>query len=374
MAKFEIKASATTVRDSQPVNLSSLTIPVGFAQQLGANVSAAAKEFDKIKKDQKTIEDENRFYELIGSQSKVIDSALFEASKMTNLDMAEETLNKAYDIDVSGENKKVQSLVNTYINKTKIKNYSVLYKSVMSRAAEKSNLLDTEFLSRNLLDRTSTDPGIRAAGNKDFNDWFDSPVQQTKYSAQTLQKKRDEYEYLKNETITNLGIKSAPLDVLLSEDEIIKEFGPQKGALYLRKAENAFISAANEELLANDKLVDERTFNQITLFTELGNRIIDDNKRPSIDELHDIKDRGDINTAQYNALVDLYINPEKVSDQDFINRINNQIVIAETVNDLDDVQNIFSSSKEFLANTSIKDTSILSKLINDFKEDPKKTR
>ena len=372
MAKFEIKASAATVRDSQPVNLSSLTIPVGFAQQLGANVSAAAKEFDKIKKDQKTIEDENRFYELIGSQSKVIDSALFEASKMTNLDMAEETLNKAYDIDVSGENKKVQSLVNTYINKAKIKNYSVLYKSVMSRAAEKSNLLDTEFLSRNLLDRTSTDPGIRAAGNKDFNDWFDSPVQQTKYSAQTLQKKKDEYEYLKNETITNLGIKSAPLDVLLSEDEIIKEFGPQKGALYLRKAENAFISAANEELLANDKLVDERTFNQITLFTELGNRIIDDNKRPSIDELHDIKDRGDINTAQYNALVDLYINPEKVSDQDFINRINNQIVIAETVNDLDDVQNIFSSSKEFLANTSIKDTSILSKLINDFKEDPKK--
>ena len=111
----------------------------------------------------------------------------------------------------------------------------MLYKSVMSRAAEKSNLLDTEFLNRNLLDRTNTDPGIRAAGNKDFNDWFDSPVQQTKYyGLETLQKKRDEYEYLKNETITNLGIKSAPLDVLLSEDEIIKEFGPQKGALYLR--------------------------------------------------------------------------------------------------------------------------------------------
>ena len=84
--------------------------------------------------------------------------------------------------------------------------------------------------------------------------------------------------------------------------------------------------------------------------------------------MHDILDQGKINTAQYNALLDLYLNPDKVSDFDFINRINNQIVIADNVNELDDVQNVYSSSRIFLENTTIKDTAVLSKLIKTLKE------
>ena len=107
MAKFEIKSSQMQVRGSKPVNVTNLAVNVGFAQQLGSNISAAGREFQKIKKDQKLIEDQNRFYELVGSQQKVIDSTLYEASQMTNLELAEETLSKAYDLDVSGENKQV---------------------------------------------------------------------------------------------------------------------------------------------------------------------------------------------------------------------------------------------------------------------------
>ena len=372
MAKFEIKPSQMQVRGSKGVNVTGLAMNVGFAQQLGSNISAAGREFEKIKKDQKVIEDQNRFYELIGSQQKIIDSTLYEASNINNLELAEETLSKAYDLDLSEENKEVQNLVNTYINKEKIRNQSLLYKSVMSKAAEENRQNDLDFLNKNLLDRTNTDPGIRATGDKNFVDWGNDNVQLSKYGSKGLDKLLSEYEYLKKETITNLGIKSDPLAVMLSEEEIIKEFGPQKGKLYLEKAQNAFVSAANEELLANDKAVNERIFEQVTTFTELGNRIIDDDNRPSIDELHDIKDSSKINSTQYNALIDLYLNPDKVSDEDFINRINNQIVIAENVNELDDLEITFKSSREFLENTNIKDTATLSKLIKSFKDDPTK--
>ena len=372
MAKFEIKPSQMQVRGSKPVNVTNLAVNVGFAQQLGSNISAAGREFEKIKKDQKLIEDQNRFYELIGSQQKVIDSTLYEASQMTNLELAEETLSKAYDLDVSGENRQVQSLVNTYINKEKLRNQSSLYKSVMSKAAEQNKQADIDFLNRNLLDRTNTDASIRATGDKNFLDWGNDRVQLSKYGQKDLNKLLSEYEYLKQETITNLGIKTDPLAVMLSEKELVEQFGPQKGKIYLERAQNAFVSAANEELLANDKEVNERVFEQVTTFTELGNRIIDDENRPSIDELHDIKDSGKINTTQYNTLLDLYINPDKVSDEDFINRINNQIVIADNVNELDDLEKTFKSSREFLENTNIKDTATLSKLIKTFKDDPTK--
>ena len=369
---LKIKPSTMQVKQSRPVNVTQLAIPISFAQQIGANVSAAGKEFEKIKKEQKLIEDQNRFYELVGAQQKIIDKGLYEASQMTNLEMAETSLAKAYEIDVSSENKEVQSLVSTYINKEKLKNQSLLYKSVMSRAAEENREKDIEFLNRNLLDRTNTDPGIRAAADKELAIWSSSPTQLAKYGAKELRKLTSEYEFLKQETLTNLNIKSAPLKVMLSEKEIIEEFGPQKGVLYLNKARNKFVSDATEELLANDKEIDEREFNQITTFTELGVRIIDDKNRPSIDEMHDILDQGKINTAQYNALLDLYLNPDKVSDFDFINRINNQIVIADNVNELDDVQNVYSSSRDFLENTTIKDTAVLSKLIKTLKEDPTK--
>tara|TARA_R100000234_G_scaffold82550_1_gene52156 strand:- start:6102 stop:7739 length:1638 start_codon:yes stop_codon:yes gene_type:complete len=372
MAKFEIKKSEMEVRGSKPINVTALAMSPSFYAQIGSNISQAGAVYDKIKKDQKAIEDQNRFYDLIIPRQKLIDNVLANASKNTTLMLAEEEMETAYDIDVSNENKQVQSLVNTYINKQRIKNNSLLYKAVLSNSAQKTSLNDAEFLQNNLLDRTNSDPGVRAAGDKDFTDWFDNPVNKMKSSPKEHQKKMDQWNYLKNETLINLSIKNNPLDVMLSRDEIIEKYGLQYGSLYLAKAQNKFVSDAQEEMMRNDKEVTERSKNQITIFTEYGNRILDDKDRPTIDELHDAKDNGDLNSAQYNALIDLFLNPDKVSDADFINRINNQIVIADNVNELEDLQNTYSSSKDFLESTTIKDTAILSKLINSFKDDPTK--
>ena len=108
------------------------------------------------------------------------------------------------------------------------------------------------------------------------------------------------------------------------------------------------------------------------MFTEFANRIQDNEEPISIGEIHDSFDAGDINSAQYEALVDIFADPDNPSDAELINIINNQIVIAENVNEFDDIQNNINSAQDILKNTNIKDVQILNKLINQLKVDPKK--
>ena len=378
MATFKITPSKLRVNTPQTPNISSGAIPINLALKLGSDISQAGRVFDQIKEDQKAIENENRFYEIIGPKQKEIDATFNAASKMSELEPAEKLLNEVYDIDVSKENKNVQKLVNTYINKTRLKNQSDLYKSVMARSAEKAQLNDLTFLNRNLIERTSKSDGTRLTAEKDFVDFFNQVSLDSRYNPESKQKLKDEYEFLKKEILIKSNIKRRPFEVLLNQDEILKNFGPQKGELYLKMAQDKFISDVNQEVLENDKQINERIFNQSITFAEYANRINDglgdpNLGMPSIDNIHDSLDRGDLNTAQYDALVELISNPEKVSDERLINMIDNQILIAEEVNEFDDIKNLANSSADILKNTNIKDITVLNKLIDQLKTDPSKT-
>ena len=378
MATFKITPSKLRVNTPQTPNISSGAIPINLALKLGSDISQAGRVFDQIKEDQKAIENENRFYEIIGPKQKEIDATFNAASKMSELEPAEKLLNEVYDIDVSKENKNVQKLVNTYINKTRLKNQSDLYKSVMARSAEKAQLNDLTFLNRNLIERTSESDGTRLTAEKDFVDFFNQVSLDSRYNPESKQKLKDEYEFLKKEILIKSNIKRRPFEVLLNQDEIRKNFGPQKGDLYLKMAQDKFISDVNQEVLENDKQINERIFNQSITFAEYANRINDglgdlNLGMPSIDNIHDSLDRGDINSAQYDALVELISNPEKISDERLINVIDNQILIAEEVNEFDDIKNIANSSADILKNTNIKDITVLNKLIDQLKTDPSKT-
>ena len=372
MAKFEIPKSKAQVNKGQVTNITSLTLNPNIARQLGSDISQSGAVFEKLKADQRVIEDQNRFYEIINPLQKKIDQSLLDTSKFESLDLAEEEHEKAYEIDISNESKNVQKLVTQHLFKEKLSNRSKLYKAVMSRAAERTNLNDHDFLKENLIKRISPIDSDRAKGDAEFNIWFNNPSNKIKRSPEEHQKLQNEYELLKRQIIINTGAKRDSFGTILNADQIKEEFGEQYGEIILKKAENAFISGTEQEILENNKEVDERTFNQVTVFTEFANRIQDNEEPISIGEIHDSFDAGDINSAQYEALVDIFADPDKPSDAELINIINNQIVIAENVNEFDDIQNNINSAQDILKNTNIKDVQILNKLINQLKVDPKK--
>ena len=81
------------------------------------------------------------------------------------------------------------------------------------------------------------------------------------------QKLQDEYELLKRQIIFNNGAKMDSFQTYF-KDEILKKSLEQYGEIILKKAENAFISNVEQEILDNNQEVDERTFAQATIFTE----------------------------------------------------------------------------------------------------------
>jgi len=373
MAKIEIKPSQMSVNVSNNTpNLSSLTIPVAFAQQLGANVSQAAKQFDKIKDDQRKIEDQNRSWKIISEKRREIDKALLIAGNKTNLDEAESILNDVYEIDLSNERKDVQYAVNQYLVKNKIKDRSNIFKAVTAKTAEETLLNDNDFLINNFQKRISPVDNERAAADRDFLSWFDDPINKSKRSQKDHEDLKNKYEILKAEALNKLDIERTPFQVLLNAEEIKKNFGLQKGELYLKQAQNKLLSDLDSYLIFEDKQIDERSKKQISLFSEFAVKITEKQDVPTFLELEDLKDKGSINSAQYEALVGILMDDDKLTNEELTNQINNQIVIAENVNELDDINNVLSSSREILGNVAVKDIAVYNKLLSTLKQDPTK--
>ena len=106
----------------------------------------------------------------------------------------------------------------------------------------------------------------------------------------------------------------------------------------LEKARAKKISdVLNEE--ENEKRNEKNVYvNQLTNFTKLIdnlNRGKYDNSvvRPTLDQIHDLYDLGNLNTAQYNALVKFYSQggPES-TDYELLDIINTQIAAARNCN------------------------------------------
>ena len=375
MAKLTINPSQMKVNLGRQTNITQLGINPDLFTRLGNEVSQSGKVFEKIKADQRLIEDQNRSWEIISDKVKEIDIALGQTSNLFNMEEADNILNTAYEIDVSKERKDVQKLVNNYLIKDKIKNRSKVYSKVLANTAQQTEDNDNDFLISNFQKRISNIAVDRATADKDFESWFNNPINKAKRPLKEHNKLKQKFEVLYLEAVNNLKIESDPFSALLDPDEIKKKFGPQKGEMYLAKARNQVMKDFDALFLLEDKVIKEREFRQISLFSELANRAANpggEAPAPTFLELEDLKDSGSINQAQYSALINLLMDDEKVSDGELINIINNQLVIAENSNELEDLQSVSSSTKEFLENVNVKDISVINKLIETFKKDPTK--
>jgi hypothetical protein len=76
-----------------------------------------------------------------------------------------------------------------------------------------------------------------------------------------------------------------------------------------------------------------------------------------------------INSTQYEVLLDFYAKGEKISDARIIDEINYQMAIADSVEDLDAINNQLNFSSEFAKKLGIKDINNYSKVFKRLKND-----
>ena len=209
----------------------------------------------------------------------------------------------------------------------------------------------------------------------DFDSFFRKTENARVYSLPEFEKLEKDKRLQAEKNIVLFGAKNHPNYVLNNYDEITKTVPPglAKKALEIAKQKIASdVDAAQKE---EEYLEKADVRNKIGTFTELLLRInsalvIDDpeflSKLPSLDLLNDLKDANKLNGAQYDALLRFY---KALPNDDVLDIINGQIFIADTVEDLDRIQNNMNFSPEYLMSIGIKDAQTMNSLIDKFKND-----
>ena len=108
-----------------------------------------------------------------------------------------------------------------------------------------------------------------------------------------------------------------------------------------------------EELEKNEELseVKQQLSNFTSIINDINNyKINNEGSKPTLDDIYDLYQVGELNSVQYNALIKFYTSDERLNDNDLLEVINAQIASARTAKDFDDLEKALNNDKVFLDN------------------------
>lgn len=376
----KIYQSQVKLNQGNVPQIKGLSIPIGLAQTASAGVKSITKAIADYNKNNQDTLDDNRATEIIIDAKKKINSVIVNSKNNPNIDQVEKNLDTAFkSIDLSKESGGVKKLIKDWSNKYKIQVSGTVFKNSASKLFADTQDTQKKKLNGWAVDLSSNEPIVRATAASNLKSYFDNP-NNAKYFSDFNATKNDTYALAKKLQV-KFDTQNNPTKYL-NEVELYKQFGELEGSQILKEAQNALL----KQNVNNRNLLIQREQNEINQqvfnFSDIASRItLSQNdksnaellaKVPTLDNIYDYYQEDKLNEAQYEALVELYTNPNKTSDTDLITLINNQIVIAETVEEIDELHNFNSTAKEVLKDINLTDLSAINKVLAQVKSDPKK--
>jgi len=380
MATLKITQSKSRARERQVTQTGALALPMSLATQRGQGFAAIGKVIEDIHKEQVAIEDNNTLLELIKVASIDIENASAGASQNTDIKFAINAFDKVTKADkwnglTKDKRPRVKKQFNEWLNKTKISEYSSIAKSVTKRHVGDTKAKHNEYLDTLTLKMASSD--LRKASNAraDIESFFNKPENAVVYGPEGFKKLEDDKLLQAEKNIVLFGAKNHPNYTINNYDKIEKRIGTSLANKAKEKALQK-IAADQDFAIKEEKFVEKADIkNKVGTFTELLLRIrnVDDpdylGKIPTLDLLNDLVSADKINSAQYDALLRFYKDPDTANDDDVLDLINGQIFIADSVEALDQIQNNMNFSPEYLMSIGIKDATTMTSLIERYKND-----
>ena len=378
MAVLKIYQAGQSVDVASPrvTQTGALAIPVGLATQQSSAFGSVGKVIKEIIKDNKTEEDANEASDIINGLNKNITDIYGKYKKSVNTADVE---NFAADIDNltwESSNKNVDKAVNKYLRNVKRTNGLTLGKSILSNSISKSKTRKEDELHGYLMDITSSDPDKQIIGNRNYNTFFTLKENIDFYGEEELAKLKKEKDQLLLKNIFIKGVKAGNIDVLDNEtrDKINAEFGDLGAKNLLDKARAINISKVQEEeeLEKNEELseVKQQLSNFTSIINDINNyKINNEGSKPTLDDIYDLYQVGELNSVQYNALIKFYTSDERLNDNDLLEVINAQIASARTAKDFDDLEKSLNNDKSFLDNIDPSQVADFAAIISKYKND-----
>ena len=198
-----------------------------------------------------------------------------------------------------------------------------------------------------------------------FERWFVDPTNTERYGAVALKKLYDDKLAQANRYRLEFGIKNDPFEILRNPKKLTDELNEQAASEVLEDAKkNAVNHVVNldwDALYVEEASIAEKINNFSEIIVRMNTWKGDEKnwraQLPTVDDLHDMFDKDQINSAQLAVLLDFYTNPNKLSDQSIKDFINAQITLASNVEEIDNLEKMVVFDQTVAMKLNVKDIS-----------------
>lgn len=367
--------------------VASLSLPLSLATDQGAGVQNITKALTKIYEDQREKEDNSTYLDVVSKISPELSTIYADASNETDVlkgagifrDKIKEKdfLSQYPDLSRNAKDK-----INNWLVKQQIELLPKLGSKITENSIKKTEVTNDNYLTQlNIKRSSSTDAYSAALADKEFTTFTNSPAFKKIYDAKEYDKIIKDKNLQSIRFLIANDTKIDPVLTINNAETIANIFGEKRGASILENAKARLLSETTKTLDREKFEARASTQNQNTYFAELSLRINNANKnpndneaisnRPDLDFIYDLKNKGSLNSAQYSRLVQTYTKQEIISDDNFVNQLNTQIAIADTVDKIDILEEAINGDLTIMRKLGVDDLTQFNTILNSAKVDRK---
>ena len=383
MATLKIYDPTIKPKAAADTDLSGITLPLTIAQQEGKAVSSVGQAFANIVNHLGETEDENKVNELVPKVIKKVNEEYNKYSSTSDtvnspllFEKALSTKSKWFAGLVKNQNKRVQRNLKEQLGLKKNAVLTDLINQVSTNSADKFLANLDSRVNSAITNILSGDQSAMGIGEIEFNSILTSKVYEEKFGSKEwrefVKKKKLQFFELavERENIFN------PSSTIVNQEKLIDKFGLEKTNTLVEDAKTKLVSkmaekenaAVIEELRDNNSKV--AVFTEFLLRLKIDQESVEDMEQdlPTVADLQTSMDEGLITEPMFFALSSAIMNEDKISDQDVLMAVTEQLASANSVQIMSDLKLAASTDPRILNALNLGDLTLVHNLIDGAKK------
>ena len=383
MATLKIYDPTIKPKAAADTDLSGITLPLTIAQQEGKAVSSVGQAFANIVNHLGETEDENKVNELVPKVIKKVNEEYNKYSSTSDtvnspllFEKALSTKSKWFTGLVKNQNKRVQRNLKEQLGLKKNAVLTDLINQVSTNSADKFLANLDSRVNSAITNILSGDQSAMGIGEIEFNSILTSKVYEEKFGSKEwrefVKKKKLQFFELavERENIFN------PSSTIVNQEKLIDKFGLEKTNTLVEDAKTKLVSkmaekenaAVIEELRDNNSKV--AVFTEFLLRLKIDQESVEDMEQdlPTVADLQTSMDEGLITEPMFFALSSAIMNEDKISDQDVLMAVTEQLASANSVQIMSDLKLAASTDQRILNALNLGDLTLVHNLIDGAKK------
>jgi hypothetical protein len=380
MAKLQIIANNTKLKDSASVNASALAISPSYATNLGSGISSIGKAIEGIQADLHKIEDTNQYNEIMPKITADMSTAYNKYKNSSDVVNVPGLFEKDVDIskwkkDLSGYNENVKRLVQQGVVENKIKLLPKLINNLTNNAIYKYKDGIGKQFNTAMLDIVSGDNDLIGIGANKFAELKNNKALEEFFGAEEWNKITEAKELQLAELMIDSNISLNPTKVVQNRDLLVAAVGTDKADYYTDKAKNT-LNAKMKDLDASKTWEEIKENNtKIEIFTDLLLRVNAFKKDPTLKNeaptaamLFDAYNDQMINKSMLNMLTNALIDGDAQTDSEITGAITSAFYSAGSIEMLEDIKRAVFLDENILRKIGLQDMTDLTKIVERAKK------